>query len=410
MEYTLAQTNHTHFDVACSWIMAHESEWVGWLQPNTFSNSTLPIILLAVAVSLALIWATLPVALAPDHFRWYKVASLLRPTTLARWFGTLLSHPAELLHRLQGADCIQCPKWLKLKCCTRISNARSGKISIRQTANILSRDKVKGNKDQSDGRSKLIAISRSRTHIELEATNFKCKVYSARQHASATFLQSYARTRSLNRALDARSQVWRTRVRDGMQFSQRIVYGVAGNAFFEVCLVRGETQRCEARALTLSVIEETAHLGVDFELANYEVHFLRGECFAKILVPLLDSGLALQGDMARSWRPVRDARLLLHLPQSTDDVTAGVMGDVTECNIKIVNSNKWPGEHLKQQNDLSLVSIFKAYVLHVLYENLETDCWWFVGVLVRAFNTSITTNVLSLMLVDLAILGRSLDW
>jgi hypothetical protein len=195
-----------------------------------------------------------------------------------------------------------------------------------------------------------------------------------------------------------------------MKFSQRIVYGVAGNAFFEVCLVRGETQRCEARALTLSVIEETAHLGVDFELANYEVHFLRGECFATILVPLLDSGLALQGDMARSWRPVRDARLLLHLPQSTDDVTAGVMGDVTECNIKIVNSNKWPGEHLKQQNDLSLVSIFKAYVLHVLYENLETDCWWFVGVLVRAFNTSITTNVLSLMLVDLAILGRSLDW
>jgi len=51
-----------------------------------------------------------------------------------------------------------------------------------------------------------------------------------------------------------------------------------------------------------------------------------------------------------------------------------------------------------------------SYVKHVLMQNLNQEAWWFLGVTIRTVNAKIFRNLLVIILWDLAVIERSLDW
>ena len=160
----------------------------------------------------------------------------------------------------------------------------------------------------------------------------------------------------------------------------------------------------------LTVDEETAHHGVDFELPQQRITFPAGERFLDVNVQLLDNGVSLKGDTSRSWRPLREATIIL-APAPGDESNFNILGDVTTCALKIVDSDKWPGdgERAKDMGDTSIVAYW-IYVKQIVRENIEAECWWVAGVVIRGINSAITRNILNgLLLFDIVILQRDLD-
>ena len=89
-------------------------------------------------------------------------------------------------------------------------------------------------------------IDTTMRRIALEASSFASTQYSAKAQVAACFLQSFIRTRSLETARCARAAA-KERVRDGVQFAQRTVWGLEGNSHFHVGIVRGKShahERC----------------------------------------------------------------------------------------------------------------------------------------------------------------------
>ena len=75
------------------------------------------------------------------------------------------------------------------------------------------------------------------------------RAYSARERVAVSFIQEYVRTRSLEDALAARARA-KDRVADGVQFAQRIAWGLEGNSHFAVGIIRGERhldKRCKLK-------------------------------------------------------------------------------------------------------------------------------------------------------------------
>ena len=233
--------------------------------------------------------------------------------------------------------------------------------------------------------------------------------YSAREHVCASFIQEFVRTRSLVEAMAARSAA-KEKMNAGVQFAQRVSWGLEGNEHFELGIVRGRVhlnRECIVGVEASSAGLTDVRPGVDYELLDSQVRFEPGERFAIVRLSLLNNGVSTSGTSV--WLPVRELKLTLHLVaemnKSGDDPI--LLGDASVCHVKIVDSDKWPAN---KKDTYVAQSLFGLFVRQTLKGSLEEESWWFVGMLIRSISGTVLKPLLVMLLFDLAIRQRSLDW
>ena len=229
------------------------------------------------------------------------------------------------------------------------------------------------------------------------------RTYSSKERAMAAFLQTFKKTQSLPKAIGARARL-RAKLIEGVQFAQQDTYGVQGNSQFKIGLVRGRTQSHETFTATIEVSRTHASTlveGQDFILPSKQVTFFPGQRFASITVELLDTPVRMAGDVNKAWLPIREAVFALSAGPDQDPNAFGV---ATECRLKIVDKDPWPTAAEQKR------STYMTYVMMIFRANLEKELNWLVGVLLRGINGKIIKNILFIVLFDVAVLHRSLDW
>lgn len=237
------------------------------------------------------------------------------------------------------------------------------------------------------------ARSNTMDRITVASSQFAANRYNARQRGAASFLQAFVRTHSLAEALKARSRML-LQVRDGVQFAQRVVYGLEGDTS-KVAILRGKCNRQKECVIELSVTNLTAHQGVDFEVDQEFVILRPGERFVVANIRCLSNGVAMVSS-SDSWRPIREAVLSLSIvPESNDHdndlavdtfdaeslpETKGLdalpmLGEVSECRLRIVDTDKWPGVPWRNDTDWSqsgtYMTSWTTYVKAIFRKNLE---------------------------------------
>jgi hypothetical protein len=119
METTLDMDDESAvFDLACAWVLDHESDWTGWLLPGKAIRSTwqywFPITFMSTIFSLMLAWAWAPFYLSRPEVghQWVDLAASLKPTNLVRNVAYFICYPFVL-----GRSCVYAcrPRLRRLK-------------------------------------------------------------------------------------------------------------------------------------------------------------------------------------------------------------------------------------------------------------------------------------------------------
>ena len=361
-------------------------------------------------------WSALPVFLPIPALssQWYDASQWMKPTTSFRSCIRFVGVVFRCITRSPAAY----SRFMR-RCLSKVEKrARKASAELSFTK--------KATKTPISAPPKLAALSTMsrQTTMALIMETFEAgRAYSARERVAVSFIQEYVRTRSLEDALAARARA-KDRVADGVQFAQRVVWGLEGNSHFPVGIIRGERhldKRCK-----LKVTADGHGLfsdltgGRDFVLANEDVVFEAGERFTKVELQLVPNGVSIGG--SNLWLPVRELKLRLEIEPEKDKyghelLSADPMelGDATVCYVKIVDSDKWPANKNDKYGGLNTSqSLFGLFVWQTLRGSFESESWWFVGVLIRALLANVAKPLLSIMLFDLAIgqtTGKpSLDW
>ena len=431
MESMVKSGTHNHYDVACGWVRDNVGVWESWLlnpRKTTEWKKVLPILFISVVGAVALVWSMLPIlADVPDAFsQWFYASQWFKPT---RMTGGLYVCTMALIRTIKriyrslrrvtkaASDYGAQAKRRATKHASRLGDAVGAGASAiglhHLSRRTQSRENTAERRPPLSGRRSVWDNTRRR--LKHSAEGYKDKTYTSRQRVAASFLQQFFRTRSLEEALKGRARA-KERLRDGIQFVQRTMWALEGDDHFHVGVMRGSarvSERVQGRVVATNAGLSTLYPGRDYELKDDRVVFAPGERFAFIEIKLLDNGVSIKGDITGSWLPVRELRLDLKL-EEPDDLT--MMGEATTCNLKLVDSDDWPCKtkgdfHNSIEDRLNTRnSLFSLYVYQILRESLENEMWWFVGLLLRSINGVIIRNLLGIILFDLAIDQRSLDW
>ena len=404
----------THYGLACEWLKDNEAVWKGWMkdpEPSPAWKQLVPILTISTMGFFAAIWAFLP-TIGDGQRAWFKASQWFKPTAALRLLW-------KWLKGFVVALCLLARTFNEHKAGMKGRLARRGRQARAATERSLHNLEA--------GASGRLGLSRRRSNppkaaeaeltpsghsvrnsnaqldrIKREEEAYESKEYHPRAVVAVSFLQEYIRTGSMFRAMEKRAEA-KDRVRSGVQFAMRLVYGMEGDEHFQIGLMRGkEHEDTECR---LNIQRASGGLGESsdlYELASDEVVFQPGERFTNVAMRLLEQKISMQASLDKGWLPRREVVLSLH---TVDPEDRAILGDAMHCRVIIVDRDVWPGIPT-----LGNQSIYGAYCKKIFFSNLETELWWLTGVIFRTINSKIVKNVLAIMLFDLAILNRSLDW
>jgi hypothetical protein len=342
-------------------------------------------------------WSVLPfVTKQPKEFSaWYYASQYLKPSHLAMLLYVLINRmmwSAQRFQRRQGQN-------------LRHISTRAYQRSIDFTHTVGQRRTVTQLVMEQRVTGSLQSMSAT---DEKHLGGYSDIVYSARQQTAVAFIQAFRRTHSLESAVRARSKSME-QAREGIQFAQRHVICVEGDRHCSIGLVRGKTCKSDHVRVAVSAVDGSAHLGDDYEVYNELIEFPAGERFAVMQIGLPENGVSFSE--GRSWEPVRDMFLLItpvNAAGKPDASLQGSLGDARVCRVQIIDHDKWP--ETPAPTGWTPHRLFMAYVRHIFFQNFVMESWWYFGVLIRTVSTKIVKNLLTIILWDLAVIERSLDW
>ena len=377
-------------------------------EPAPAWKQVVPWLLMILVGLFAVAWAllpTLPVRMGGGQWAWFKTAQWFKPTAFWRLF---FSASYRLLIRL-------CSFPSKIRLFITGTCFKHGRMagSLAEISLHTLEAAVKAPKQPrrrrfavDDDAPKKVKPHSLLARVAKDAAFYASKEYHPRAAVAVSFLQAYIRTGSMAQAFEARATA-KQRVRCGIQFAMRAVHGMEGDENFQIGVLRGkryEDTECTLKLQTRDGGLSTLVQDVDYVLLSDEVVFQPGERFASVSMRLLPQEISMQANLQHGWLPKREMILCL---QPTNPTDREKLGDATECRVIIVDSKLWPGV---KDDDGGYESIYSAYVQKVFFCNFETEMWWLLGVATRTFNSKILQNILIIMLFDLAIAHRSLDW
>lgn len=264
-----------HYDVACEWLRSHEDVWEAWLQTplrdDLGDQGFAPIVLLSVTSALTLIWVSLALVWPTKKYdAWLNAAAWVRPVLLLRSLVGLVTggeccglKPLLGLGKYTVRKAVQVEQSVvsHVKDSKFAEEVRKGSNSFKKTAKTAAKSAEMGpvNLGRLFGLEDSAQLQKSKTmaRITIQASEFADKVYTARQHASAAYIQLLERTGSIDAARAARQRQFVKRVQDGVQFANRVVFCMEGKEFFKIGIVRGKELAAEPCTLELTVQEET---------------------------------------------------------------------------------------------------------------------------------------------------------
>ena len=402
----------THFGLACEWLKDNEELWKGWMknpEPSPQWKQVVPTLLIVIVGLLAAIWATLPMLparMGGGQWAWFKTSQWFKPTAFWRLFFSGSYRFVIVLFLLPT-------KFKKLigDVTERLFHhgRRAGSLAERSLHNLEAA--IQAPKQPRKKRFAIDHPEQAKSHsllarVARDAETYASKEYHPRTGVAVSFLQEYIRTGSMARAYEARADA-KERVRCGIQFAMRVVHGMEGDDHFQVGVMRGKEHQDTKCTLKIQPgdggLSELAP-DVDYVLLSDEVVFQPGERFASVTMRLLPQEISMEANLQHGWLPKREMLLSLQPIDPTDRLK---LGDATQCRIVIVDKDVWPGVKDVQ---LGHQSVYSAYVQKIFFSNFEKEMWWLVGVIFRTINSKIVKNILVMMLFDLAIAHRSLDW
>ena len=403
----------THYGLACEWLKDNEELWKGWMKgadPAPTWKRVVPVVLIILVGVVTFIWAVLPMfprSMGGGDKAWFKASQWFKPTAFWRMVFRTVYRCVLLLGLLPSKI-----KWLFRSAKRRLSKTgrQAGSLAESTLHNLEAAiqkpkepRKRRFSQDRPEAKHKPVELL---DRVAKDAAFFASIEYHPRASVAVSFLQAYVRTGDMDTALEARANA-KERVRRGMQFAMREVHGMEGDDHFQVGVMRGkvhENTECTLKIQTTDGGLSRLAEGIDYVLTSDEVVFHPGERFANVSMRLLSQDISMKASLERGWLPKREMILSLH---PVDPADRDKLGDATQCRVIIVDKDVWPGV---KDVELGHQSVYSAYIQKIFFSNFEAECWWLVGVIFRTLSRTVVKNVLVMMLFDLAIARRSLDY
>lgn len=411
------EVGSTHYGLACEWLQDNEALWKGWMkdpEPSPKWKQVVPMLLFVLVALIAVTWALLPmlpVRMGGGQWAWFNTSQWFKPTTFYRLLFRGVYRFVKML-------CLLPSKIKRLIPCVMERLFRHGRQAGSYAERSLHSLEAAIQPPKQPRRTRFAVDHgkelKSGVHgadyflakAAKGAAFYASKEYHPRAAVAVSFLQAYVRTGSMAHAFEARANA-KERVRCGIQFALREVHGMEGDDHFQVGIMRGKPHQDTECTLKIQQSDgglSTLAPGLDYVLLSDEVVFRPGEGFASVSMRLLPQDISMVANLQHGWLPKREMVLSL---QPIDPMDRVKLGDATQCRVIIVDKDVWPGVKDVQ---LGHQSVYSAYVQKIFRSNFEQEVWWLIGVVLRTINSKIVKNILVMMLFDLAIAHRSLDW